>query len=330
MDLLYAMPRGHGDCGQFRFSNVHALSMRAKHFAPVLLWLLLTSPQVNAHDIEAVQRATAPVLTWTFDSWVVVPLVLSAALYGFGVLRLWRRAGQGRGLGAMQVGAFVAGWLALVFALVSPLDALGAQSFSAHMVQHEILMLVAAPLFVISRPLAAWTWALSPAWRHLVGRATRQSHFAWTWTALTAPLSAWILHALALWVWHAPALFNASLVDEAVHTLQHASFVASALLFWWAVIGRDARSAPGVAILSLLTTMIHTGVLGALMAFAPSVWYAPYLERAPLLGLDPLADQQLGGLIMWVPAGAVYLVVAILLAMRWLNMPLNGREPDTA
>lgn len=276
--------------------------------------MLLLSSGGHAH-VEGT-RADAPGAMWSFDYAVVIALILSAVFYAVGVARLWRRAGRGRGLSAGQLGVFIAGWLSLVVALVSPLDTLGERFFAAHMAQHEALMLVAAPLLVISRPLAAWTWALPHAWRRAAGRATRQTQFASVWALLTAPLSAWVLHALALWAWHAPALFDAALLGETTHAWQHLSFLAAALLFWWTILGRDPRRTHGGALLSLLTTMIHTGLLGALLTFAPSVWYEPYLRYAQATGMDALSDQQLGGLIMWVPAGTVYLLVALILVWR--------------
>jgi hypothetical protein len=121
--------------------------------------------------------------------------------------------------------------------------------------------------------------------------------------ACTAPASATLLHALALWLWHVPALFVHALASEPVHVLQHACFFASALAFWWAMFGGAAR-APGPASLAcLFATMLHTGALGALLTFAPTAWYArPAAAR--VFGLTPLEDQQLGGLIMWVPGGS--------------------------
>src|SRR5690606_7903307 len=120
-------------------------------------------------------------------------------------------------------------------ALVSPVDALGVQLFSAHMVQHELMMIVAAPLMVMSRPFGVWMWALPEHWRGSVVNAVRWSGIAVPWNFLTNSLVAWIVHALALWVWHVPAFFNAALVDNTIHSWQHASFLLSALFFWWTV-----------------------------------------------------------------------------------------------
>ncbi|MDB4906908.1 MAG: hypothetical protein JWO05_1692 [Gemmatimonadetes bacterium] len=247
-------------------------------------------------------------------------MLLSLCAYAVGAARLWRHAGNGRGLSVGNASAFAAGWLALAVALVSPLDALGAQLFSAHMVQHEVLMLLAAPLMVTGRPLAAWAWALPAPWRKRLPASLHRAWLARSWSAITDPLAAWALHALALWLWHVPALFEAALHNEGVHALQHASFLATALLFWWAVLGPDTRARrAGLALLLLFTTMLHTGALGALLALAPTPWYPPYVDSAVALGLDPVQDQQLGGLIMWIPGGVAYLGVGLYVVARLLR-----------
>jgi putative membrane protein len=252
---------------------------------------------------------------------IEVPLLVAAVLYGAGVARLWRHAGAGRGITRAQVACFAGGWLSLAAALVSPLDTLGDRLFSAHMVQHEVLMVVSAPLMVLARPLAAWTWAFPSRWRQRIGRAVQARAWAAAWGAITEPIAAWALHALALWLWHVPRLFDAALDHEPVHALQHASFLGTALLFWWAVIGRDARSrkGSGVALASLFTTMMHTSALGALLTFAPAPWYLHYAGTTQAFGLDPLADQQLGGLVMWVPGGVAYVVAALAIVARLLT-----------
>jgi putative membrane protein len=137
------------------------------------------------------------------------------------------------------------------------------------------------------------------------------------WGALTLPVVAWGLHALILWLWHAPPLFEASLRSGALHDLQHATFLASALLFWWAMLYRGRGRSPA-SILWIATTLVHTGVLGMLLTFAPTPWYPFYAATTGAWGLSPLEDQQLGGLIMWVPSGALLLAIALGLASRLL------------
>ena len=142
-------------------------------------------------------------------------------------------------------------------------------------------------------------------------------HTAIVW--LCAPLSAGVLHFVVLWAWHIPAAFQASLASDAVHWLQHLTFFIAAYLFWYSVLAAGrSEERRGMALISLLATTIHTGILGALLTFSPSVWYASYRVSAKLRDFTPLEDQQLGGLVMWVPGGAVFLVAAVAVLARWL------------
>jgi putative membrane protein len=240
-------------------------------------------------------------------------------LYAAGVSRLWREAGTSHGIERWRLGCFAAGWVVLAAALLPPIDALAAQLFSAHMLQHELLMLAAAPLLVLARTLSVWLWAFPPARRRALRRVFGQRWLTVPWGWLTRPFVAWLLHAAALWLWHLPSLFNAALRDEGIHALQHASFYFTACFFWWALLrGRTARS-QGAAIAYLFTTMIHTGALGALLVFSPRIWYPVYGERALSWGLTALEDQQLGGLIMWLPGGLIYVAACLALVANWLG-----------
>jgi putative membrane protein len=259
--------------------------------------------------------------TWGWEPVVLTSLALSAYLYVRGVRALWREAATGRGARRRREAAcFAGGWLALFVALVSPLHPWGRVLFSAHMTQHEVLMLVAAPLFVLSRPLVPLLWALPVGWARKVGGWGKLSAVQAVWRALTNPLVAWAVHAVALWVWHVPVLFDATISSELAHTLQHLSFFLSALLFWWALVqGRQGLMGYGAATLYMFTTSLHSGLLGALITFATNVWYPAYLTTTQTWGLTPLEDQQLGGLIMWIPAGLVYIVAGLMLFAGWLR-----------
>jgi cytochrome c oxidase assembly factor CtaG len=257
---------------------------------------------------------------WTWEPGVLIPLAGAAVLYASGLARLWRRAGVGQGIRRWEAGCFAAGWLALFIALVSPLHALGSILFSAHMAQHEVLILIAAPLLVLGRPLAPFLWVLPREEREAAGHWIQAPPVARAWRFLTAPLAVWILHGLALWIWHLPALYQAALRDEFLHALQHLSFFGSAALFWWALIhGRFGRLGYGAAVLWVFTTSLHSGVLGALLTFAPRLWYPIYQARTGEWGLSALEDQQLAGLIMWVPAGALFIVLGLGLFAAWLG-----------
>ena len=263
----------------------------------------------QAHEISGKEAAEL-----SFEVALLLVLVASAALHLVGTVRLWRRAGVGRGVSRAAVVRWWAGWGVLCVALLSPLDDWGARLFWMHMVQHELLMVIAAPLLVTGRPLEAWTWGLAPEWRTALGRL-RLPFLSRIWSHVTGIRGAWYLQALALWIWHAPMFFALAVVDVGVHTLQHASFLGTALLFWWSVLPRAGKPPQAAALASLFTTMLHSGALGALLTFAPRPWYAPYVGEA---GLSALDDQQLGGLIMWAPGGLAYLVAGLALIAMWL------------
>lgn len=287
----------------------------------IVLILLAALPAAASAHVPDPGPALPSPWAWDLAPWLVALLALSALGYAVGLWRLWSNAGRGRGVTFTQAAAFGLGWLSLAAALVSPLDTCGGLLFSAHMVQHEVLMVLAAPLMVIGRPLATWTWALSPAQRRVVGRWFQARGWTALWGTLTDPLVAWALHALALWGWHIPAAFDAALQHEALHILQHLSFFGTALFFWWSVLGHDPRGryGPGHSTAYLFTTMMHTGALGALLSLAPTPWYAPYIPLTGSLGFDPVQDQQLGGLVMWVPAGLAYVIAALWVLGRMLT-----------
>ena len=249
---------------------------------------------------------------WEIDPGVAIPLVISAILYA-------RGARVSRGITAKSQWCFWSGWAILAIALVSPLHPLGEVLFSAHMAQHEILMLLAAPLLVLSRPLVAMLWGMPAPWRRSLGRWSRGNIVQKSWHGITGPFTAWWVHAVALWGWHAPALFQATLRSEWVHAAQHLSFFVSALLFWWALFYTHGRMGQGQSVFYVFTTAVHSGILGALLTFSPVVFYPAYRATAPLWGLTPIDDQRLGGLIMWVPASLVYLAAGLMLLSQWLG-----------
>jgi putative membrane protein len=258
--------------------------------------------------------------TWGRDPLIIAGLAVTAWAYWKGARRVWRESMRGRERRKFEAWAFAFGWLALFVALVSPLHPWGEVLFSAHMTQHEVLMLAAAPLLVLSRPLVPFLWALPARWRQKVGAIGKQSSVRSIWHTLTNPLVAWAIHAVALWMWHVPSLFQATLASDFVHTLQHFSFLGSALLFWWALIhGRRGLIGYGAAVLYMFTTSVHSGVLGALITFARTIWYPAYANSTASWGLTPLEDQQLGGLIMWVPAGLVYIIAGLALMIGWMR-----------
>ncbi|CDX19995.1 Cytochrome c oxidase caa3-type, assembly factor CtaG-related protein [Mesorhizobium plurifarium] len=273
----------------------------------------------------------APGGGWPVSGVTVIPLGLALLLYIGGVVRLWRQAGVGRGVAWWQLACFATGWAALAAALVSPLHELGERLFTAHMIEHEVLMIAAAPPLVLSRPLGAMLWAFPRAIRRHLARGARWRLVRMTWRGLTDPASATILHGLAIWSWHIPALFDAALASEPVHWLQHFSFLASALLFWWALLnGRARRRGYGASVFYLFFTSTHCGLLGATLALSKNEVFVPKNSAASQWNLTALEDQQLGGLIMWVGASALYLAAALVLTAFWIGSGSSAVKAGSA
>ncbi|MBW8908958.1 MAG: cytochrome c oxidase assembly protein [Mesorhizobium sp.] len=267
----------------------------------------------------------APEAGWTLALPITLPLAATVSLYIAGAIRLWRRSGRGRSLLSRQALLFIAGWAVLAFALVSPLHALGEGVFAAHMIEHELLMAVAAPLLVASRPTAAMMWALPARLRQTFAAAGHADVLQVIWTFISRPVVATVLHGAAIWVWHVPALFEAALQQGALHYAQHASFLGTGLLFWWVLLPRRGREHDsGNAVMHLFFTSLHTGLLGALLVVSPRLWYPENAIGSKLWGLSPLEDQQLAGLMMWIPAGLIYGGAALLLAALWIRS--SGRR----
>ncbi|MDP9233260.1 MAG: cytochrome c oxidase assembly protein [Actinomycetota bacterium] len=270
---------------------------------------------------------TAPVISpsdlwrsWSFDPLIVTGIVLLSVTYVRGLQRLWSR-GRGRGITVLQSASFAAGIAVLVAALVSPLDRFSASLFSAHMIQHLLLILVAAPLLVAGSAGTAIGLALPlPARRTVRG----WEHHSWTRSVtevLTRPVPVLLLHLTALYLWHLPVLYQAALGNDAVHALEHACFFGTAWLFWWLIIDEKGRRklGNGAAVLFVFLAGVASGALGALLTFAPTALYPIQALGARAWGLTPLQDQQLAGLIMWVPAGVVYVLAAAVLFLRWMS-----------
>lgn len=266
--------------------------------------------------IEAEQAVT----WWTFDPLALGSVSLSSAIYTRGLSSLWRAAGVGAGISRREAGAFYLGQVSLLFALVSPIDRLSDLLFSAHMTQHEILLVVAPPLLVLGKPVVALAWAFGPRHRARVLRGLSSRPLSALWQTLSAPLVALVLHGLVLWSWHVPLLFEAALRNETVHAVQHASFVATAVVFWWGIVrGRYGRGGYGLAAAFVFATAMHTSVLGALLTVASRLWYPLYEARGVPWGVDAHEDQELAGLIMWVPAGVLLALLALGLFAAWLG-----------
>lgn len=278
------------------------------------LFVTVAMPVAHAHSRDDVPTLAA---AWSLSPWVLIPAGVMAALYVAGLLRLWRRAGFGHGVTALEAAGAAAGAVALFLATVWPLDAFGEWSLAAHMAQHMLLLAVVPPLVLAGRPVAVIAHALPRRWAGALHRWTQRVHarvvagLAWAATAQVA----------AMGLWHLPAATAAALANDAAHWLMHGSFLGAGLWFWAALWHRvrEPRAGVGPALVAIVAVMMQMGFIGALLVFSRRALYPVYAQRAPLLGLDVLADQQLAGLVMWVPACVPYLVGGVWLMWRGLQ-----------
>jgi putative membrane protein len=271
---------------------------------------------------------------WGHEPFVVLSLAVVAALCARGasvrgqrVVRGLTQRGEAKrsprpnAVGRGRRAALAGGLVVAALALVSPLQALSGMLFSAHMVQHLLLMLVAAPLLVIGRPGRAMLMALPQQLRRsAVSRAfARAGHRIGR--LLTRPFVAWIVFTIALWAWHLPAAYDAALQSEPIHGVEHLCFLGAAMLAWSVVLRERAGVGLGALgrALFLLVTALQSGLLGALLLFARTPLYPVHGLGPASWGLTPLEDQQLAGAIMWIPPGAVYLLVSAVLLLRWFR-----------
>lgn len=266
-----------------------------------------------------VGRPAAPhdlISAWEPDWPVLIGLVVAGLLYLRGRVRSGRQA---------RAGYFVAGIAAVVVALLSPLETASGSLASTHMVQHVLLVLVAAPLLALGGAITTMAMglpiALRRAWWRLLRKAgLTPARLRW----LRSPLPALVLYTLVFWNWHAAVPYQATLESDMVHAAEHVSFLATALFFWQAVLASD-MARRGLRVLAIFGAAMQATLLSALLTFAPTPWYGGYAETAPLWGLDPLTDQQLAGLVMWIPGGLVYTAAALVVLTGWLR----GMDPGT-
>ena len=234
-------------------------------------------------------------------------LAIATAIYGIGVRRLWRAAGRGRGISRPRVLLYAAGTAAVAVAILPPLDTLADETFAGHMTQHLLLICVAAPLLVLGKPIVALVWALPGSWRRTGGRGLTA-----VVGVLGRPSVAWSLSVVTLAFWHIPRAYAWAGASEGVHIVEHTLFLVTSCLFWWSVLpgANGRRIGYGTGVLSISAMAMIMGIYGAVLAFA----------RIPLYGAYRLADQQLAGVIMWIPTGVIYLGAALWCVFEWMSV----------
>jgi len=270
---------------------------------------------------------------WSFDPPLVLVIDL-AILYWLGDRRTVTPA-RTRAAKRWRSACFYAGLAVLAIALASPIEILSQQLFWVHMVQHVLLLVVAAPLIVIARPwVRLWRCLPLDARRSLARELSdggRAAGVRWAARALGSPLPSFLLFSVVLLAWHVPALFDATLSSSALHALEHTLFFCTALMFWKQVIASPPLRASLDAswrVLYVVGAMIVSWVLAVVLALAPHPLYSYYahLHSRPG-GISAMADQQLAAGIMWVPGSVTFVIVIFVYVHRWLTPPTPGPAP---
>ena len=275
--------------------------------------------------LHAVATTTAaPGLADVLGSWHARPVVIAVlaaagSVYVTGWIRLRRRHPSGATPGALAF--YVTGLLALALALLSPLEVFAGRLLAVHMIQHELLMMIAPPLLLLGNPVVVGLWALPSSPRRLI--ATVLAPGAWgrrLLSALTFMPVAWLVSMAVLWAWHVPAAYEAPLRSDILHDLEHLSFFGAGLLFWWPVVHPAPRVRPlayGFRLLYVAAAVGLTMVPMMVVAFfVKRVIYPHYAATALLWGLSPLEDQALAWGLMGVVDGLVYFGTFMALVMR--------------
>jgi putative membrane protein len=247
-------------------------------------------------------------LAWDFEPYIMFGLIFSAGLYGLAVRQI-RRKGS-REIPKTWPLAFYAGLALFAFALSGPLHTFNENSFALHMAQHVVMMLIAAPLLVLGRPVQVALMAISPARSGSVMKPVlRQGWVRSILTVLTNPIVVLVLLNANLVIWHFPAFYVAALESTLVHELEHLLFMGTALLFWWVIIDpvpRHHRVRADLAIVMLFISGSVGDLVALYLIFAPEVIYPFYLGTETLWGMSQHLDQRVGGVIMLVTGTAVY------------------------
>ncbi|MFE9690167.1 cytochrome c oxidase assembly protein [Micromonospora sp. NPDC005806] len=253
----------------------------------------------------------------------VAVVCLLAAGYGRGVQELWARRGRGRVVPGWRVAAFGGGLLVVLAADQGPVHRLAESSFAGHMAQHMLLVLVAGPLLAAGAAGLPLTLAAPLPPRRLLARWRAAAPVRRLRRPARYALLAGAVQTVVLWLWHLPGPYVAAVDRPVLHAAEHLSLVAAAWLLWAPVLGSARHRTPApVSLLLLVGTMLPASALGAVLTFAPEPVYP-----ARVLGPDPLADQQLAGLLMWAPMDLMVLVVALAVFLSWL-LRLDRERPD--
>jgi putative membrane protein len=250
-------------------------------------------------------------------------LAMTAAGYGRGVHELWYRRGRGAVVPGWRVVAFAAGLIATLATQSGPVATLAGSGFAGHMTQHMLLLLVAGPLLAAGAAGLPLTLACPASLRRWLARVRATTAMRRVRRPGCTALLAGGAQALALWFWHLPTPYLAAARHPVLHVAEHVCFLGASWLLWAPILGPARHRLPILTgTVLLLATMLQASALGAVLVFAPRPVYP-----AEVYGTDPLADQQLAGLLMWAPMDLLVLVATLTAVARWL-VGLRRRRPE--
>ena len=261
--------------------------------------------------------------SWTFDPWIITPLVLSAGIYLRGWRDLHRRLP--RRFTVWRLIAFQAGLLTLFFALASPLHPLAELLLQFHMIQHLLLMMVVPLLLLLGVPILPSLRGLPrPVLQYVLATFFGSTAFKRLAHFLTHPIVCLLTFTVSNVAWHLPSLYELALRSEFWHNVQHICFLGTGLLFWWPVVQpwpSRRRWPQWTMIPYLLLADIQNTALSAFLIFSERVLYPTYAAVPRFWGISVLDDQAAAGAIMWVPGSVIFLIPVAMLAIRWLDSP---------
>ncbi|MBW3561771.1 MAG: cytochrome c oxidase assembly protein [Actinobacteria bacterium] len=262
---------------------------------------------------------------WPFEPLVVVGLAVAVWLYVVGYGRIRSQPPGRRAVPRWRAWCFGGAVAALTVALLTPLGPLGEALFGAHMGQHLLLTIVAAPLLVLGRPIVVGSLALPPRWRHRVNRVRRAFTPDDRGTTLLAFLVV-LAYVGTWWMWHIPALYAEALENTLVHAAEHAMMLGSGVAFWWLVADARGRHANAAGVIAVFAVVIASSTLAGLLTFGTDAWFPQHGPVAEAWGLTPMEDQELAGGLMWFPGGLAYMVAGAVLFARWLRADQRGSQ----
>jgi putative copper resistance protein D len=303
---------------------------RAGAAVGVCLGWLAAARSVVAHGAAAPAPVLPDVLlAWSFDPSIVLPLVLSGAVYRLAVGRV-NAAHPGNRVPQIRVVCWFGGLALIWVALQSPIERYDTTLFSVHMVQHVLLTMAAAPLLALGAPITLLLRVVRPGTRRRVVLPMLHSRPV---RVLTFPVVTWLLFAVAMWGTHFSPIFDRSLEEPLVHQLEHAAYLISACLFWWPVVGLDPspwRMTEPVRILYTFLQMPQNSFLGLAIVSATAPLYAHYATLARDWGPSPLVDQQMAGAIMWIAGDLMFFGMVLGTIVAWMRREERGTKAADA